>query len=126
MRRVTTRSIFALAAVAIAMLALVQPTSAGVDRQTPARATTIQVTGKEFSFKLSANSISKPGTVTFNFKNAGSIGHDFKIAGKKTPIVKPGESARLVVRFKKEGGYRYVCTVPGHAAAGMKGVFTVR
>jgi uncharacterized cupredoxin-like copper-binding protein len=120
------RSIFALAAVAIAMLALLPVASAGAGLQARAGATTIQVTGKEFSFKLSANSIAKPGTVTFNFKNAGSIDHDFKIAGKKTPRVKPGKSARLVVTFKKEGKYPYLCTVPGHAAAGMKGVFTVR
>jgi len=26
----------------------------------------------------------------------------------------------------KRGKYTYVCTVPGHAALGMKGVFTVR
>ena len=126
MRSVTTRSVFALAAVAIAMLAIIGLTSAGADPQTRARATTIQVTGKEFSFKLSRTSIAKPGTVTFNFKNAGSVDHDFKIGGKKTPLVKPGKSARLVVRFKKKGKYPYLCTVPGHAAAGMKGVFTVR
>ena len=37
-----------------------------------------------------------------------------------------GKTARLVVTFKKKGKYTYLCTVPGHAAAGMKGVFTVR
>jgi uncharacterized cupredoxin-like copper-binding protein len=30
------------------------------------------------------------------------------------------------VSFKKKGKYSYLCTVPGHAAGGMKGVFTVR
>jgi uncharacterized cupredoxin-like copper-binding protein len=30
------------------------------------------------------------------------------------------------VSFKKKGKYPYLCTVPGHAEAGMKGVFTVR
>ena len=34
-------------------------------------------------------------------------------------------TARIVVTFKKKGAYPYLCTVPGHAAAGMKGVFTV-
>ena len=29
-------------------------------------------------------------------------------------------------QLQEEGKYRYLCTVPGHAAAGMKGVFTVR
>jgi uncharacterized cupredoxin-like copper-binding protein len=26
----------------------------------------------------------------------------------------------------KKGKYAYLCTVPGHAEAGMKGVYTVR
>ena len=85
-----------------------------------------QVTGKEFSFKLSTKSIAKPGKVTFSFKNVGHMVHDFTINGKKTPLIQPGKTAKLAVTFKKKGKYRYLCTVPGHAAAGMKGVFTVR
>jgi uncharacterized cupredoxin-like copper-binding protein len=49
-----------------------------------------------------------------------------KIDGKKTPVLRPGRAARLVVKLAKRGKYPYLCTVPGHAAAGMKGVFTVR
>jgi uncharacterized cupredoxin-like copper-binding protein len=64
--------------------------------------------------------------VTFNFKNTGHVLHDFKINGKKTALIKPGHSVRLVVPFKKKGRFTYICTVPGHAAAGMKGTFTVR
>ena len=30
------------------------------------------------------------------------------------------------VTFKKKASYHYICAVPGHAALGMKGVFTVR
>ena len=52
--------------------------------------------------------------------------HDFKINGKKTPLIQPDKTARLVVTFKKKGRYPYQCTVFGHAAAGMRGVFTVR
>jgi uncharacterized cupredoxin-like copper-binding protein len=43
-----------------------------------------------------------------------------------TRLLQPGKTTRLVVTFKKKGNYRYLCTVPGHAAAGMKGVFKVR
>jgi uncharacterized cupredoxin-like copper-binding protein len=52
--------------------------------------------------------------------------HDFRINGKKTPLIRPEATARLTVTFRTKGRYPYVCTVPGHAAAGMKGVFTVR
>ena len=117
MRKLTIPSTLVLAAIAIAALAPAQLASAGADPQ---------VSAKEFSFKLSAKSIAKPGLVTFDVRNAGSIAHDFKINGKTTPLIAPGKTERLVVRFKRKGQYRYLCTVPGHAEAGMKGVFTVR
>lgn len=119
------RSILAIAAVVIAASMLVPLASARTDRQTRATATTIQVKGGEFFFKLSTKSIAKPGKVTFVFKNVGHMSHDFKINGKTTPLIQPGKTARLVVTFKKKGKFSYLCTVPGHAAAGMKGVLTV-
>jgi nitrite reductase (NO-forming) len=88
------------------------------------KTTTVTVVAKEFSFKLSRKS-APSGVVTFKVTNKGKLMHDFKIAGKKTPLIKPGKSATLKVTLKKHK-YRYVCTVPGHAAAGMKGTFTVK
>jgi uncharacterized cupredoxin-like copper-binding protein len=126
MRTFKNRSIFTLSAVVIAALALVPLATGHSDRQTRAAATTVQVKGGEFFFRLTTKSIAKPGTVTFVFKNIGHVSHDFKINGKKTPLIQPGKTARLVVAFKKKGKFSYLCTVPGHAAAGMKGVFTVR
>jgi plastocyanin len=82
--------------------------------------------GREFFFRLSTKSAAKPGKVTFVFKNIGHVQHDFRIAGKQTPLLQPGKTAKLVVTFKKKGKYSYLCTVPGHAEAGMKGTFTVR
>jgi uncharacterized cupredoxin-like copper-binding protein len=64
--------------------------------------------------------------MTFVFTNIGHVLHDFKINGKQTPLIQPGKMAKLVVTFKNKGTYPYLCTVPGHAEAGMKGVFTVR
>jgi uncharacterized cupredoxin-like copper-binding protein len=120
MRRLSISSLAALIAVAIASLALVQLAFART------AATTIQVKGGEFFFKLSSKSIPKPGAVTFVFKNVGHVSHDFSISGKTTPRIGPGKTAKLVVTFKKKGNFSYRCTVPGHAAGGMKGVFTVR
>ena len=126
MKRLTTHSIVVLTAVALAALALAQLASARAGGETTATATTIQVKGGEFYFKLSSKSIARPGKVTFVFKNAGHVSHDFKIDGRKTARIQPGKTARLIVTFKKKAKYAYLCTVPGHAAAGMKGVFTVR
>ena len=98
-------------------------------------ATTVNVTaGKpsEFGFILSKK-VLPHGTVTFRMKNGGSIPHDLKIcaspkgglanscAGKGTKLISPGQSTTLTYTFKTKGTYEYLCTVPGHAAAGMKG-----
>ena len=115
-----------VAAVTVAALTPAGVASARTVAPARAAATTISVSGKEFSFHLSKTSISKPGTVTFSFRNAGTTEHDFAIGGKKTALIGPGKTARLTVTFHKKGRFKYLCTVPGHAQAGMKGVFTVR
>jgi uncharacterized cupredoxin-like copper-binding protein len=87
-------------------------------------ATSVSVTGKEYKFTLSKKTV-RHGSVTFKFKNAGKLSHDFKIAGKKTKIITKGKSAApLTVRLRK-GSYKYVCTIPGHADKGMKGTLKV-
>jgi uncharacterized cupredoxin-like copper-binding protein len=86
--------------------------------------TNVGVTGKEFKFALTTKS-ARHGKITFRFTNRGTLKHDFKIAGKKTPLVAPGKSATLTVTLRA-GTYKYICTVPGHAAAGMKGTFRAR
>jgi uncharacterized cupredoxin-like copper-binding protein len=126
MTKLTVRSLSLLVAFAIGSLVLVQLASARADRSAAAQATTVQVKGGEFFFRLSTKSAAKPGTVTFVFKNVGHVLHDFQINGKQTPLTQPGQTAKLVVTFKSKGTYPYSCTVPGHAQAGMKGTFTVR
>jgi len=91
-----------------------------------ANGVSVQVSGGEFFFRLSTMSTAQPGNVTFVFKNVGHVLHDFRITGKQTPLIQPGKTADLLVTFNKKGTYTYECTVPGHAAAGMEGVFTVR
>jgi uncharacterized cupredoxin-like copper-binding protein len=86
--------------------------------------TSVSVAAKEFKFTLRPTSATH-GSVTFRIRNAGKVDHDFKIAGRKTAKIKRGKSATLTVSLRK-GTYRYVCTLPGHAASGMKGTFRVR
>jgi uncharacterized cupredoxin-like copper-binding protein len=81
----------------------------------------VTVKATEFKFALSRKS-GHHGTIIFKVVNKGHIQHDFKIAGKKTAMLAPGKSATLKVTLRK-GSYKYICTVPGHAAAGMKGTF---
>jgi uncharacterized cupredoxin-like copper-binding protein len=44
---------------------------------------------------------------------------------QRHPLIQPGQTAKLAITFTKGGKFPYLCTVPGHAEAGMKGVFTV-
>jgi uncharacterized cupredoxin-like copper-binding protein len=92
-------------------------------RQAP-QAMTDRVTMKEFKFTFVPRTVRK-GVVTFTLKNTGRLPHDLKIAGKKSRLIAPGKTGTLRVTFAKAGRYAYLCTVPGHAAGGMKGRLTV-
>ena len=87
--------------------------------------TAIRVTMTEFKFVLSRKT-APVGVVWFRVVNKGETGHDFKIKGKKTPIYDSGKAGTLKVTFTKRGKFSYLCTVPAHAASGMKGVLTIR
>ena len=106
--------------VALAALVAVAPVAA---RSTAATATTVTVTMKEFKFILSKKTVPH-GTVTFKLVNKGAIAHDFKIAGKKSKLIKAKKTGKLVVTLKK-GKFAYTCTVDSHAKLGMKGKLTV-
>jgi len=113
-----------LALVAVcAPLAWVLPASA---QQSTAKITTVNVTaGKPAEFRFTLSKKTAPsGIVIFKITNKGALPHDFKIAGRKTRLISPGQSNTLRVTMKK-GAYPYLCTVTGHAAAGMKGTFKV-
>lgn len=84
----------------------------------------VNVSASEFKFVLSKKT-ARRGIVVFKVKNVGKITHDFEIKGRKTKMLSPGQSATLRVTFLRKGSYPYKCTVTGHAAAGMKGVFKI-
>jgi uncharacterized cupredoxin-like copper-binding protein len=124
MRRVA--GLLVLGALAVAGLAagVFAPGGAAT---TAGSSATVKITVKatEFRFALSRRSVPAGTTVIFTVLNAGKISHDFKIAGKKTPTLNPGKTGTIKVVFKQKGRFPYLCTLQGHAAAGMKGVFAV-
>ena len=113
--------------VVVALAALVAAVSA-LGGAAGGTATAVAVTaGKptEFRFTLSKRTVAK-GALTFRVTNRGTVRHDFKIAGKRTVILAPGKVATLRLTIGKAGKYTYMCTLPGHAAGGMKGTLTVK
>ena len=124
-------SVVLLAALAVAGLVAGILVSGGGASSKTSRATShsnatthVTVRATEFKFTLSRRSV-PTGRVIFTVTNKGKLSHDFKIAGKKTPLLSPGHSATLRVTFSKKGRYPYLSTVSGQAAAGMKGVLSV-
>jgi uncharacterized cupredoxin-like copper-binding protein len=98
------------------------------------------VAGKpsELRFQLSESTKLKVGTYTFKVTNKGLGFHTFKFctkpvknaskdwcAGKVTKILHPGQTASFTVKITKNGKYEYLCSIPGHAAGGMKGLIGV-
>jgi mono/diheme cytochrome c family protein len=69
-----------------------------------------------------------PGPVTISMPNQAPIQHDIAITGPvngKGAVVGKGGTSSFKVTLKA-GSYTFLCTVPGHAAAGMKGTLTVK
>jgi uncharacterized cupredoxin-like copper-binding protein len=65
--------------------------------------------------------------------NRGTERHDLSFPSLHMPglqgveaILEPGESRTVTVVFDKPGSHTFICTLPGHATAGMAGaVFVV-
>lgn len=86
---------------------------------------TVKVVAREFSYTLSRRSVPRGATVRFAVRNAGSQVHNFVIGKVRTRLLAPGRSQTITVRFPKAGAFSFLCSVPGHAKAGMKGLFGV-
>ncbi len=90
----------------------------------------ITVVAKDYSFTPSTINIEEGEAVTITLKNEGKMPHDFVVKGDgvvmaKTPLVQPGKEATVTFEATEEGEYKFICTVSGHEAQGMKGVLTV-
>lgn len=65
----------------------------------------------------------KAGTYIFRYTNTSGLPHNLKVGKKSTPVFKSGK--RTIKVTLKKGTTAYICTVPGHGAAGMKGTIKV-
>jgi plastocyanin len=71
----------------------------------------------------------KPGKVTIDFTNPSPIAHNVVIEenGKELAGFEPiAEGEETVSADLKPGTYTFLCTVPGHAEAGMEGTLVVK
>jgi len=127
--------VLAMVAGCLGLLAAI-PALASAEKVHTTSITAMVTKANDFRFKLSKSSV-PAGAVSIKFMNQGSLSHNFTLCssnkggtansckGKGTPTIAPGKTATLKVTLKA-GKYEYLCTVPGHAAAGMKGILTVK
>ena len=68
--------------------------------------------------------------IELTLRNGGAIPHDVTLAeGASRPVkieAQGGQTARGTFTIDSPGTYAFVCSVPGHAAAGMRGTITVQ
>lgn len=65
-------------------------------------------------------------TTNLVLDNTGRAFHDLSIPGLDLHLdARPGETTSTAVRVTESGTYEFTCTVPGHAAAGMRGELVV-
>jgi uncharacterized cupredoxin-like copper-binding protein len=107
---------------------------AGVAVPAPASATGAQqvtvAVGNSMQFAPRSITVRAGQPVELTLRNGGSIPHDFALAeGASGPVkieARGGRTARGTFTIDTPGTYTFVCTVPGHAAAGMTGTITAR
>ena len=70
--------------------------------------------------------------ITVRITNDGSERHDLNFESLHMPglegveaILDPGETRTLTLTFDQPGAHTFICTLPGHAAAGMTGAALV-
>lgn len=76
------------------------------------------------------NAVAPAGKLTFKSLNTSSTLHDIAVEGPGVPLTKGavgkgGHVSQFNVTLRP-GKYTFLCTVPGHAQAGMKGTLTVK
>jgi glucose/arabinose dehydrogenase len=85
----------------------------------------VRVDMRDYSFKLSHRSFPAGSAVRFVVRNRGRQRHDFVVKGRRTRILAPGKSQTIRVRFPRQGSYRFLCSLSGHARLGMRGTLGV-
>lgn len=104
--------------------AMTAPTAATAN-QAAAGPTMVNVIMKDYSFAFDVSMI-PAGMVTFNLVNQGMAPHNlsFPSLNMTSMTIRAGQTTQFTVNLPA-GMYDYLCTIPGHAEAGMKGTLTI-
>ncbi|HEY6144913.1 MAG TPA: plastocyanin/azurin family copper-binding protein [Solirubrobacterales bacterium] len=102
----------------------------GSDEEEPVGGTTLQLAASPTDLAFDATELdAKAGKVTIDFDNPSAIPHNVVIEedGKELAGFEPiAEGKESVSADLEPGTYTFLCTVPGHAEAGMEGSLVVK
>jgi plastocyanin len=114
-------AVIALASFGVAGIVL------GADRAIDAGAQRVEVVASDVGFQPADVTIEAGRFVVLEFTNEDPIFHDWEVEGVANVDAgaRPGQTQRIRFRLDEPGSYRIMCTVEGHAEAGMTGTLTV-
>jgi nitrite reductase (NO-forming) len=85
---------------------------------------TLEVHAVDLGFEPNSLSVAKTGTYEVLFKNQGALPHNITFADGTVGAANAGEAVTVKVNVPASG-LSFLCSIPGHADAGMKGAITV-
>ncbi len=84
----------------------------------------LEIEAFDLGFKSEDLEVAAPGRYVVNLSNTGALIHDITFPGGETAVADPGAAGSVEVDIPA-GGLSFICSIPGHADAGMKGQITV-
>ena len=109
--------------------------------EAPSGPTELTIVGMDIAYDVTDATAAANQPIKLTFRNEGALEHNWLILGTDTEptvateadalagtdagILQPGDEKTLEFTLPA-GEYTYICTVPGHAVAGMLGTLTVR
>jgi nitrite reductase (NO-forming) len=88
--------------------------------ETGGSAGSITIKAFDLGFEPAHVMVDKPGTYDVTFQNTGVAPHDVTFADGTKVAANGGETATGTVTVP-DGGLSFLCSIPGHSAAGMQG-----
>jgi nitrite reductase (NO-forming) len=102
---------------------------AGAAASAPAQMVSVRATDS-LRFEPSSLTVNAGQPVQVTLTNAGQMQHDWSLTQGATQPVKivanAGQTAVGTFTIQQPGTYTFICSVPGHAAAGMQGTITAQ
>ena len=87
----------------------------------------VEIISEEFSFSPKKIEVQADQELHITLANHGALAHNitFKDKAVATDTIQGDEKTTTTVTFSEPGQYEFICSVPGHANAGMKGQVVV-